>query len=342
MGSSRQHQADQRLHEAAERRDVAAAQRALDDGADPNSGLAPDSVLMSALDGGYTFLDSPERTALIELLLSRGADPDGQMPRLGAEVPIHTAAGFGMIEAVQALHRGGADLNRLDSDEHTTALGAAVGYHSFRDIWLGDDFFGAVLPQQLEELPIRFRRPGSDDINARVVHWLWGIQQVIPYLRTHGGLMAWELRPSTSRLVDAVCFTPDSPRRYYRPGRFQAGRGDHPLAREAFEAVPCAILDEYQAWCSEFVDPWAFGFNSARVLAFDYDGHATRGLHLLTQFMERLAMPELRASVSLHASSAIAAGCHLREQFEWSWPRRSFTRRLSWRDVPYFSPLDVQ
>lgn len=343
MTHSNQSRLDSLLHQAVHQRNLGAAQQALDDGADPNNGLEPDSVLMRAVDGDCTFLDTPELTTLIELLLSRGADPNGQIPdRDPTEAPIHTAAGFGMVEAVRSLHRGGADLNRLSLEEYKTALSTAESEHSFRGgAWFGDDYFGEVLPRALGGIPIRFRHPGSEDINARVVHWLWGMQQVIPYLRSNGGLMEWELLPRTADLIDAVCFTPESPCRYYRPGRFQAGRHDRPVAPEAFGAVPGPVQDDYEGWCAEFIDPWLHGPGSLQVLAFDYDEHVNRGLRILTEFMTRLAMPDLRASISLHSSAAIAAGCHLRDCYDWSWAKRAFVRSRSWQDNTVRSLLDV-
>lgn len=344
MDEVRQRRADQRLHRAAEQLDLAAAKNALDEGADPNNGLADDSVLMRVLDGGYTLLDTTERTALIELLLSRGADPNGHISgRDPAEAPIHTAAGFGMIEAVKALHRGGADINLLSLDERMTALGTADSNHWFHcGARLGDDYFGGVLPATVDELPDRFRHPTSEDINARVVHWLWGIQQVIPFLRSNGGLMEWELQPLEHSLLDAVCFAPDSPCRYYRPGSIKARRNHHPIAKDAFDAVPIELQDKYEAWCVEFIDPWEFGPASARVSAYDYDDHAARGLRLLNEFMGRLARPGLEASVNLYASAAIAAGCHLCDQYDWSWSERRFIKRVSWKDVPHRSLLGVE
>lgn len=343
MGDSSQHRMDRRLHEAVTRGDVAGSQAALDDGANPNNGLELDSVLMRAVDGDCRFLDTPELTTLIELLLSRGADPNGQIPdREPAEAPIHTAAGFGMVEAVRSLHRGGADINRLSLDERMTALGTAECEHWFRVAsLLGDDYFGGVLPRAPEELPARFRQPDEGDDNARLVHFTWGVQQVIPYLRANGGLVEWELLPMTVELVDAVCFAPDSPRRYYRPGSIKAKRNHHPLAPTVFEVLPVALRDDYESWCAQLIDPWLHGPGSPRVLAFDYDEHANRGLRLLAEFMGRLAMPGLTASIGVHSSAAILAGCYRRDYYDWSWAEQKFVRSQSWQDHALRSLVDV-
>lgn len=91
--------------------DVAELRRCLDDGIEPGDRTSGVDLLSWAAFGGAS--------ATAELLLERGADPDG-----GA---LHFAAGGARLALVRLLLEAGADVNRRDPATGRTPLHAAIG-----------------------------------------------------------------------------------------------------------------------------------------------------------------------------------------------------------------------
>ena len=109
---------EQPIHQAAERGDVAALRRELDDGVSPNAlsgrGRTPLHYLCSRG-------DNPEaRVDCLHVLLEAGADihaPDDPQ-----RTPLHYAASQSNEEVVAALLEAGADVNRGDNNNRMPLL----------------------------------------------------------------------------------------------------------------------------------------------------------------------------------------------------------------------------
>ena len=112
------------IHQAAERGDVAALRRELDDGVSPNAlsgrGRTPLHYLCSRG-------DNPEaRVDCLHVLLEAGANVNA--PNVHQNTPLHLAAVRGYANVVAALLEAGADVNRGDHSNFTPLHWACMRY----------------------------------------------------------------------------------------------------------------------------------------------------------------------------------------------------------------------
>ena len=112
------------IHQAAERGDVAALRRELDDGVSPNAlsgrGRTPLHYLCSRG-------DNPDaRVDCLHVLLEAGANVNA--PNVHQNTPLHLAAVRGYANVVAALLEAGADVNRGDHSNFTPLHWACMRY----------------------------------------------------------------------------------------------------------------------------------------------------------------------------------------------------------------------
>ena len=115
---------EQPIHQAAERGDVAALRRELDDGVSPNAlsgrGRTPLHYLCSRG-------DNPDaRVDCLHVLLEAGANVNA--PNVHQNTPLHLAAVRGYANVVAALLEAGADVNRGDHSNFTPLHWACMRY----------------------------------------------------------------------------------------------------------------------------------------------------------------------------------------------------------------------
>ena len=115
---------EQPIHQAAERGDVAALRRELDDGVSPNAlsgrGRTPLHYLCSRG-------DNPDaRVDCLHVLLEAGANVNA--PNVHHNTPLHLAAVRGYANVVAALLEAGADVNRGDHSNFTPLHWACMRY----------------------------------------------------------------------------------------------------------------------------------------------------------------------------------------------------------------------
>jgi HEAT repeat protein len=108
-------QLNEKLMNAVKRGDLKAATVAISEGADPNFGGNIDyTVLIFAAVQG--------NVEVIDLLLTHGADVN---KRYNSRTPLHLAASHSQAGSINALIRGGADINALDENGSTALMWAA-------------------------------------------------------------------------------------------------------------------------------------------------------------------------------------------------------------------------